>query len=146
MNPITNIIGGMLLFRIASLTYRQIGEVFAKDIYIVNNLDFQLEFKEIKNREHIEITSGPPEKIEAGKTDSSLNIKKKNIVGSKHLNINYYLNNPDSGEQVGILYKSEEIATGDGSYPKDHTDEISEVQHCGSWNNNKKWKYTFSPK
>ena len=58
-----------------------------------------------------------------------------------HLNIKYYVNNSDSGEQVGIVYKSD--LTSD-SCPKDHPDDISEeVKHCPSCEIPENWKYFF---
>ena len=46
----TTIVIGILFFSVAALAYSPIGEAFAKQtIYIVNNLDVQLEFNKIKN-------------------------------------------------------------------------------------------------
>ena len=43
----------ILLFSVAALAYSPIGEAFAKEIQIVNNLDVPLEFNEIKNRQQV---------------------------------------------------------------------------------------------
>ena len=140
-------ITGILLFSVAALAYSPIGEAFAKtDIYIVNNLDVPLEFKEIKNREHIEIKSSPPDKVDAGET-KSFTIDAGD-PGNEHLNIKYYVNNSSSGEEVGIVYKDEEAGTGSGSCPKDHPDWMTEeVKHCGSWKSDtKEWQYIYTTK
>ena len=153
MNLKTIVITGIMLFSIATLVYSPIANSYAqdtpppsdgvKDVYIVNNLDVPLVFNEIKNREHIEIKSSPPETVESGET-KSFKIEEGNEVGPYHLNIKYFVNDAGSGEEVGIVYKQ---TTGESHCPKDHPDDITEeVDHCGSFDNNKEWRYIFSPK
>ena len=141
---------GILLFSVAVLAYTLIDEVLAaqgtRDINIVNNLDVPLEFKEIKNREHIKIKSSPPNTIEGGET--GVFKVTETDMSPYHLNVKYYINNATSGEQVGIEYKWDGLY-GNEHCPKDHPDWITEeVKHCGFQGNkyNKDWQYIFSPK
>ena len=148
MNIKTTIITGILLFSVSAFAYFPIGDAFAKDIYIVNNLDIPLLFKEIKNRQDIQIVSNPPDKVAAGTTGSfsaKVGQKGEDDFKNKHLNIKYYVNNSSSGEQVGIVFKNN--VGGSEHCPKDHPDWMTEqVKNCGTWNNNdKKWQYIYSP-
>ena len=82
--------------------------------------------------------------VNAGTTET-FKIAKGDGVKNQHLNIKYYVNNSSSGEQVGIVYKAK---WGESSKcPKVAPDDIMEqVKNCGSWGNEKKWQYIFSPK
>ena len=151
MNLKTIAITGIMFFSLAVLVYSSTTNSYAqepppsdgaKDVYIVNNLDVPLIFNEIKNREHIQIKSSPPETVESEET-KSFKIEQGNEVGPYHLNVKYFVNDASSGE-VGIVYKQ---TTGESHCPKEHPDDITEeVDHCGSWDNNKEWRYIFSPK
>ena len=79
---------GILLFSVAVLVYTPADQVLAKigtqDIHIVNNLEVPLEFKEIKNREHIEIESSPPNTIKSGETDVFRVTESDESISSKY--------------------------------------------------------------
>ena len=108
MNLRTTTIMGVLLFGVGALIYSPIGEAFAipADIYIVNNLDVPLEFKEIKKRQNIQIKTHPPDKVEAGETGSfTINQGNFDPTQSDRLNVQYYVNNSNSGEHIAIKYK-----------------------------------------
>ena len=146
MNTKTTILTGILFFSVAALVYSPMGEAFAKKIYIVNNLDVPLEFKEVQNRQAIQITSSPPDKINAG-TTGTFGIETGDSGKNQHLNIKYYVNNSSTGEEIGIVYKWKDGETTKPHCPADHPDDIiEEVKHCGSWDNNNEWEYIFSPK
>ena len=145
------VIAGILFYGVIALIYLPLGEVFAaKNINIVNNLDVPLEFKEIKNRQCIKIKSSPPETVDAGEkgkfqvqlNSDNCTIKAKN----GHLNIQYYVNNSSSGEQVGIKYKYKWLSDS-GSCPKDTPEDIQEqVKNCDTWDTTDSWQYIYSPK
>ena len=108
-------------------------------ITIVNNLEQSLVFKEIKNRQDVQIKSDPPAEIPP---HSSGQFKARQGTSGKnqHLNIKYTIK--DTADQVGIVYKYDQAKP---HCPKDHPDWNTEtVQHCGNWSVG--WTYTFAPK
>ena len=147
LNTITT---GILLLGIFGIFFSSIDDVFAgeEDIYIVNNLDYPLQFTEIKNKQNIKLITDPPKVIDSGKTES-FTAEPNGNFDNIHLNIKYSVSTSDNSQddQVGIVYKFKTGDMGDGSCPKDHPDWITEeVKHCGSFDNNKDWQYIFSQK
>ena len=145
MNFKTTLLSSVFLFTIATMIYTPAGEAFAKKIYIVNNLDVPLIYKETKKRQDIQINSGPPKEVKPHTTNDDLHISPGDSLKNADLVIKYYVNNSDSGDTIGIQYN-----VGDGGSkhcPKDHPDWITEeVNHCGSWDNDNEWRYIFSLK
>ena len=93
----------------------------------------------------MEIESSPPKKLSiVGKQVLSELLL---LMSTYHLNIKYCVNDASSVEQVGIIYKWDGLY-GDEHCPKDHPDDITEVNHCGfkGDSSEKDWRYIFSPK
>jgi hypothetical protein len=109
-------------------------------ITIVNNLEQPLEFKEISNREHVEIKSDPLQEILAH-SSGKFKIHVGSSAGNEHLNIKYTIK--DTDDQVGIVYKYDMETGGSKHCPKEHPDWVTEtVEHCGNFDSSK-WSYTF---
>jgi ABC-type nickel/cobalt efflux system permease component RcnA len=107
-------------------------------ITIVNNLEQPLEFKEISNREHVEIKSDPPQEILAHSSGKFKIHAACAGCGNEHLNIKYTIKGTD--DQVGIVFK---WSGGLDHCPKEHPDWVTEtVKHCGNFDSSE-WSYTF---
>ena len=136
--------GVAVMFSVAVVMVFSTGTAYARHINIVNNLDVTLYYKDI-SREHIQINSEPPRKVDAGTTGSF------SVSGGtgypKKLHLHYYVGEDGSSFTVGIRYKHEH---GDDKEhcSADHPQNITQdVKHCtlsgddakGSW----EYIYTF---
>ena len=113
----------------------------AKIIIIVNKLDVQLKFKEIKEKKGIEFEKKPPNTIDK-KSRGFFTIERGDDLEPRNLNVQYYVENSKSGKQVGIVYELSRL--GDERCKKDHPNGISEdVKNCGNFGKSE-WEYIFS--
>ena len=81
-------------------------EVFAtKEIQIDNQLDLDLIFNEVENRQDVQIKSSPPEKVQAGET-GKFEVKKGDSGKPYHLKVQYYVEEKDSDETITFGFKS----------------------------------------
>ena len=128
-----------------ALVWCATGQAYAQDklaqasITIVNDLGQSLVFKDIQNRQAIQIKSDPPAEIPAH-SSGQFKVEQGTSMENLHLNIEYTIK--DTADQVGIVYKLE--TAGAPHCPKEHPDWTTEsVKNCGDWD--KGWTYTFAP-
>ena len=130
----------VLLFSVVIFAYQSIGEAFAADppIYIVNNLEDKLNFREVYKSENIEWESGPPNNVKPGKTGEMV-FSIKNPVDPIDIEVIYYVGSPGSdAEQVEIIFKNDLCYT-------DTPDDITgKIENCGSSDSDRPWQYIFS--
>ena len=141
MIPNLTIIIIVIIFGTMLMIYSPITNAYGKDIIIVNKLDVQLKFKEIKEKKGIEIDKKPPGTIDK-KSRGFFTIERGDDLKPRHLNVQYYVDNSKSGKQVGIVYELSRL--GDERCKKDHPAGISEeVLNCGNFGKSN-WEYIFS--
>lgn len=136
----TSIISALCLVSVA-LMGLSTGLAYADaSITIVNNLEQPLVFKEIKNRQHIQIKTDPPAEILAH-SSGKFKVGKGNSINNVHLNIKYTIKG--TADQAGIVYKH--LVDNPPECPKEPPDGAAEtVKNCGDWDTG--WTYTFAPK
>ena len=131
-----------LFFVAVALVCCSTGQAYAQGapITIVNNLDQSLVFKEVTNRQDIQIYNDPPAEVRPHSSSYFL-VADGSSMENRHLNIKYTIKGTD--DQLGIVYKEKYL--GEPHCPKEHPDWVTEtVEHCGGWRNG--WTYTFTPK
>ena len=111
------------------------------DVKIINELEEDLIFKEVKNRQNIKIKSSPPDEVKSGKT-GEFKIADGSNLKPKHLNVKYYVGDKGSEKTVTIGVKPADTANNDFKCFQKSPDDIKGSVVCGS----KTLKYTFSPK
>ena len=110
---------------------------------IVNDLEQDLIFQEIKNRQDIKIKSNPPDEVKSGDT-GSFEIADGDSGKPKHLNVKYYVGGSGSDTIVTIGVKP--TNTADNSF-KCFTESPDNIKsECVLLQSSNTEKYTFSPK
>ena len=117
------------------------GQAYAEtSITIVNNLGQSLVFKDIKNRQAIQIKSDPPAEIPAH-SSGQFKVAQGDSMKNVHLNVEYTVKG--TADEAGIVYKH--LTDNPPECPQEPPAGATEtVKNCGNWDTG--WTYTFAPK
>ena len=79
---------------------------------IENNLDEDLIFDEIKNKQGFKIKTSPPNEIKSGETKSFEIKDSGSVFKNQHLNVKYFVDESGSDEKVTVGIKTADEFTG----------------------------------
>ena len=117
---------------------------FAKTIEIKNNLDVDLIFNEIENRQDVKIKSEPPSNVKSQET-GQFEVGKGDSEKPSHLKVQYYVGEKGASETVSFGFKGQG-GPNDWNQFDCFTNTPDDIKGSQSGCNEGNTLYTFSPK